>query len=517
MAAVNKIDANATSLRIAEELSFKVLPGSPVWQPMEPNEYDDFGGSIITTARKPISASRMPKKGVVTDLNASGGFTFDVTQTSLQDLWEGVMFADFRRKGEEVPTAATGTTDLFDTAATAGFLVGSLVRSTGWAEAGNNFNEAIVTAVVSNTTVEVLGETLVTQASAPAGVNLVVVGHEGASADIDVDVASTFPALTSTVLDFTTLGLIEGEWIFIGGDPATSDFVNAANNGFKRIRTIAATRLEFDKSDLAMISETGTSILLRMYFGRVLKNENDASGLIVRRTYQLERTLGAPDDASPAQIQAEYVEGAVPSEATINLPSASKMTANISFMGADHSTIDGPTALKSGTRPALVESDAFNTSSDFSRIRLAIHVDGTEAPTPLFAFAENFEITFNENLTPNKAVGTLGSIEISHGTLNIGGSITAYFADVASINAVRNNSNVTLDMAVVKGAAGSKAGFMLDLPLITLGDARLNVVQDQAIKLPLDMEAATAALIDSTLDYIAMFSFFDFLPNAADV
>ncbi len=517
MVAVNKIDANATSLRIALEETYKVLPGSPVWLPMEPNDYDDFGGSIVTTARNPINASRMPKKGLVTDLDAAGGYSFDVTQTSLQDLWEGILFAAFRRKGEEVPTAATGTTDLFDVASTTGFLVDSLVKSTGWAESGNNFSAGVVTAVVSDTTVEVLGETLVTQGSPPAGVNLVVVGHEAASADIDVDVTDVFPAYTSTLLDFTTLGLKIGEWIFVGGDGASEDFVAAANNGFKRIRTIAATRLEVDKSDLAMSDETGSGLTIRFFFGRLLINETDASGLIVRSTYQLERTLGAPDDASPAQIQAEYIEGSVPSEATINIPSASKMTANISFMGADATTIDGPTSLKSGTRPAIVESDAYNTSSDFNRIRLAVHVDGVEAPTPLFAFAQNLEVTFNENLTPNKAVGTLGAFEISHGTLNIGGSITAYFADVASIDAVRNNANVTLDFACVKGATGSKSGFVLDLPLVTLGDARLNVVQDQAITLPLQMDAATAALIDSNMDYVCAMTFFDFLPDAADV
>ena len=329
-------------------------------------------------------------------------------------------------------------------------------------------------------------------------------------------VSGTFPKLVAATLDFTTLGLIVGEWVWIGGDPAASDFVNAENNGFKRIRAISVTDLEFDKSELAMSAETGTSILLRMYFGRVLKNENEASGLITRRSYQLERSLGAPDDAQSAQIQAEYVIGAVPSQASINIPSAGKMTANISFIGGDHTTIDGPTSLKSGARPTLVESDAFNTSSDFTRIRLAIHVDGTEAPAALFAFAQNLEITFNENLTPNKAVGTLGAIEISHGTLNIGGSITAYFADLDSVDAIRNNSNITLDFGVVKGTAGNKAGFMFDIPLLTLGDGKVNVVQDQAVTLPLDMSAASAVLIDSALDYVAMFTFFDFLPNAAD-
>ncbi len=515
MAAVNKIDSNVTGLRYAEELSYKVLPGGPVWNPLEPNSYADFGGSITTVARNPINDSRQRKKGVVTDLDASGGFEADLTQSNLQDILQGFFFADLRPKGEEVPTAATGTTDLFATASTTGFLVGSLVRSTGWAEAGNNFNEAVVTAVVSDTTVEVLAETLVTQGSPPAGVNLVVVGHEGASADIDVDAASTFPALTSSILDFTTLGLIPGEWIFIGGDPATSDFVNAANNGPKRIRTIAANRLEFDKSNLAMITETGTSILLRMYFGRVLKNE--LGSLIQRRTYQLERQLGAPDDASPAQIQAEYIIGAVPSEATFTIPSANKLTTSLSFIGADSETIDGPTSLKTGTRPSLVEADAFNTSSDFSRIRLAQHTDGTEAPTPLFAFAQELTITINNNVSPNKAVGTLGAFEVTAGTFQVGGSLTAYFADVDAITAVRNNVDITLDLFMVKGAAGEKQGIVFDLPLITLGDGRPNVEQDQAITLPLNMDAATAAKIDTNLDYTAMMVFFDFLPNVADV
>ncbi len=517
MTAVNKIDSNATGLRFAEELSYKVLPGGPIWLPLEPNSYDDFGGSVITVARNPINASRQRKKGLVTDLDASGGFEMDLTQENGQTILQGFFFASLRRKGEQVPTAATGTTDLFDVAVTAGFLVGSLVESSGWDDAANNFAEAVVTAVVVDTTVEVLAESLVTDASPAAGVNLVVVGFEGASADIDVDATGLFPALTSTILDFTTLGLKEGEWIFVGGDPAASDFVNAANNGFKRVRTIAAQRLEFDKSDIVMVDETGTAILLRLYLGRVLMNENDASGLILRRSYNLERTLGAPDDASPANIQAEYLEGCVPSEVAFNIPSANKLTANLSFVGGDNTTIDGPTSLKSGTRPALVESDAFNTSSDFSRIRLAIHVDGTEAPVPLFAFAQEMTITINNNLTPNKAIATLGAFEISHGTFAVSGNITAYFADVASVAAVRNNSNVTLDFAMVKGAAGAKSGIVMDLPLVTLGDARLNVVQDQAITLPLTMDAATAALIDPALDYTTMMVFFDHLPNAADV
>jgi hypothetical protein len=58
---------------------------------------------------------------------------------------------------------------------------------------------------------------------------------------------------------------------------------------------------------------------------------------------------------------------------------------------------------------------------------------------------------------------------------------------------------------------------MLDLPLIALGEGRPTIEKDQAIKLPLSMDAATAAQIDPALDYTAMLVFFDYLPNAADI
>jgi hypothetical protein len=245
--------------------------------------------------------------------------------------------------------------------------------------------------------------------------------------------------------------------------------------------------------------------------GRVLKNELGTS--IKRRTYQLERQLGAPDDALPAEVQAEYITGAVPSEFTFNIPTAEKLTCDLSFVGADNETIDGPTALKTGNRPALVESDAFNTSSDFSRIKMALVSDTDEAPTPLFAFVTDLTVNINDNVSPNKAVGTLGAFEVTAGTFAVGGELTAYFSNVSSIAAVRANSDITLDAHLVK----ANAGISIDIPLITLGDGRPDVTQDEPITLPLGMEAATAAKVDANLDYTLMLIFWDYLPTAADV
>ena len=53
---------------------------------------------------------------------------------------------------------------------------------------------------------------------------------------------------------------------------------------------------------------------------------------------------------------------------------------------------------------------------------------------------------------------------------------------------------------------------MVDVPLITLGDGRLSVEQDESITLPLDTPAGADRVFDHTL----LFTFWDILPDAAD-
>ena len=509
MAQVNKIDSNCTNLRISEETSFKVADAAGVWKPYEPNSYDDTGGEITTVARNPINSSRQRKKGVVTDLDATAGFQTDLTQTNVADLLQGYFYADFRRKGEETPTDATATTDLFDVASTTGFQVNDLIFVAGFVNSANN-GLHVITAIVTDTTIEVLGSTLVTE-TPPATATIVNVGHRAGSGDIDVVVTGDYATYTSTTLDFTTLGLIPGEMVYVGGDAAANQFVDPNDNGFKRVKSIAATALVVDKSEVAMGAETGTGLLIDFYLGRVLKNEATKS-LQVRRTYQVERELGAPDDASPTDVQAEYIVGSVPSEMVLNIGTADKVTLDLSFIGGDHETIDGPTSLKTGTRPALVESDAFNTSSDFTRLKMAVHSTTSETPSALFAFLTEMTITLNNNLSPNKAVSVLGAFDVSAGTFQVDGAMTAYFSNTSAIDAIRANSNVTVDMALAK----NNAGIAIDLPLITLGDGKLEVEQDEPITIPITSEAATGASIDANMDHTMLMVFFDYLPTLAE-
>lgn len=510
MTAVNKIDSNTTGLRYSLETSIGVANGSAVWYPLEPNEYADFGGQYKLVARNPINQGRQRKKGVIVDLDADGGFTSDMLQESLQDLMQGFFFADFRRKGEEEPTAvdASGDPDIYEVSSTSGFYVNSLIYGSGFDDAANNGLD-VVTVVTTNTSVAVANGGLTTDASPASGAKIVVVGYQGASGDLEIDNSGTLPSLISTTKDLTELGVVPGEWIFIGGDSAVYNFATAANNCWARVYTVATNAIVFDKTTSTMVTDAGTSKTIRIWFGRVIKNESSGT-LQVRRTFQLERTLGAPDDGSPAQIQSEYVVGAVPNVAEFNFSTADKATVSMSFVGTAHEQRTGVTGVKSGTRPAIVDEEAYNTSNDFAVLKMHI-LDRTAGanPSALFAYLTDLKLSVNNNVSPNKAVSFLGAFDMTAGQFIVDGSATAYFSNVTAISAISGNSDVTMHGIVVK----DNAGVVIDIPLMAIGDGRLNIEQDKPVMLNLEMPAAA----DSVFDHTLLLSFFDYLPDAAAV
>ena len=480
----NKIDSNITGLAIAEEASLKTLPTTPVWYEVEPNSYPDFGADITTVARATINPSRQSKKGVVVDLDASGGFSMDATNETMKRMEQGFFFADAHEKpstkplnGAAIPlTAVDGTGMDYEAASGLGvFKVGHLVKASGFGVAANNGLKRVTTVAAGSLTV---AETLAAEAAPPATAQLETVGFQGSAGDINVVVSASAVTLTSTALDFTTLGLSVGEFVFVGGDATATHFVNNAP-GYARIKSIAANALAFDYTSWVPASETGTALTIQLFFGAFIRNEKTAS-LIKRRSYQLERQLG--NDG--VGVQSEVLVGSIPNEMTVSMPLAEKITVDMSFVSLDHEMRTGTDGLKAGTRvPAAIE-DIYNTTSNLVAARM--YLAGTLNPTPLFAYLQELTITVNNNVSPNKALAVLGGFDASVGNFDVSGSVTAYFANVAAVAAVRNNSDVGLNVI----AANDNRGFVFDMPLVSLGGGRLAVEKDSPINIQFDANAA---------------------------
>ncbi len=488
----NKIDSNITGLRYAEEVqgTLGVLPGSPVWNPLEPNAYGEFGPQVSMTQRNPITPSRQRKKGLVTDLDATAGFESDFVQESLYDLMQGFFFADWREKPSTEPTAVTGTGYTVGGDA-ADYATNDLVFAEGFTNSGNN-GLKLVTGT-TGTSVQCSG--LTAEGSPPSGAKITKVGAQATSGDVDVTVTSGVAVLGSTTLDFTSLGIIPGEWVFIGGDSAASQFATAANNGFARVKTVTANAVTLDRQPGTMVTDAGTGKTIQLFLGHVIKNESDPS-LIKTRSYQMERSLSTGGF--------EYVLGAVANTLEIKVSTADKVTVDLGFVGIDAEQRTAGEGAKSGSRPDVPEQDAFNSSSDFSRLRML----NEDTAATLFTYLTKLTVTINNGITPSKSIGTLGAFDVTAGDFVAAGSVTAYYTSVEAVQAVRANDDISLDFAMVKG----NAGWLFDIPLISLGDGRANVEKDTEIKLPLTIEGAEHPVLHHTM----LACSFTYLPTAAD-
>lgn len=645
MSEVQKIDANSTGLRYAEESSLAVLPAaaSQKWYPAEPNSYSDFGGQLKLVARRPINASRQNQKGVVTDLDASGGYNTDMTFSNLQQLERSFFFADMREMFDSQALDGTFTTvssavasdDTFNMAdatdvVAAKVLAQSLLFSSGFAIAANNgvfvvasiskaaatstltitstnnaldtetatigskvytFQDTLtnvdghikigadkaatlanlahainasggtsgtdyaaantvhptVTATVASpmvinaklsgtagnliATTETLtngswtstfmaggagsidtGTGPLTDETPPTTARVQVVGYQFTVSTLDVSVASTWPRLVRATgaVDFTTLGLVPGQFIYIGGDLTAQNFVASNNNGWARVRSVGTTYIEIDKATSAMTAETGASLTVRIWYGKVIKNETAASGLIQRHSFTFERDLGQKE-TTDTDHQGEYISGALANELTLNVKQADKINTDLTFIAVENSQRGQDVGLLSAavgaTAVSLVSEDAFNTSTHVARMRMTILEDGNESPDVLWGFCTDFTITIKNNCKPSKTVSRIGAFEVTAGQFDVGGKVTAYFSDVAAVEAVRANSDASFDCIFAR----DNYGVAYDLPLIALGDARLTVAQDSEIHLPLDMTAAE----DHTFHHTLSKSYFPYLPDVA--
>lgn len=234
MAVSNRIDSNASALRIAEEDTdcIGILPSETTtdnagnWVSYLPNSYSDLGFGVETVSRRGIEPGRQKRKGRLVNLTAGGGFNIDLTQNNLQALMKGALVTDIEENSKNTPVGVDGTNDEYDLTAlavsatvaaggTSGYVVDDVLTTTGGTGTAATFT---VTAVAAGVVTAVTMTTAGAYTAVP-GDPVTMSGGSGTG-------TVTLNVLWDTEDDYYTNDLVFGE-----------NFTEAANNGLKLVDT----------------------------------------------------------------------------------------------------------------------------------------------------------------------------------------------------------------------------------------------------------------------------------------
>ena len=479
---------NETVVSFAVEESPGKLPVSPIWKSTEVNDISALGATITTSPRNPISESRGAKKGSVTDLDSSVELPMDLTMESFLDFSQGFMYAQWYKQKHFKPTAVTGTGYTVD--ALGDLTEDTLVYARGFLNSGNN-GLKVVGALSTSTDIVVSG--LIVEGTVPEDAELDVAGVQGGTGDLEIDALGN---LTSTTLNFTTLGLTVGQSIWVGGATTDTSFDIAEDIGYARLRLIESNKLTLDNKLQAFAADSGTGKTIQIFIGSFIRDVPTKHEKFIKETYTFEAAysgLGVGEDEN----EYEYPKGNYTNSFTFSWPGQALATMTTTFVGLD--TPDSVQVQATGERVSPSKTSGFNTTSDFTRLRLTKYDE-----TGITTYFDTLDLTINNNVNPRKIIGTLGAAFINVGGLEVTGSTTVIFTDTAVIKAVRNNETCSLDFAI----DNDDGSLHYNIPSMTLGGADKSYPRNESIT----MNITSNAFEDTFFGYSVGITHYPYLP-----
>lgn len=489
---MGRVLTNAVTLACADELTPGVLPGGPIWFLQEPNNIGKFGPSVKKIARLPISKNRQPRKPALVDLDSTVDFEADVTYDHIRRFASGLFFSATKGGLSFVVTGVTATG--VTVAANGALPQNTLVVVRGSGQAANNGLKVLVAGSIAT---EIRFAGTVIEAVSPTNCIAEVAGFQGVAADITMDASGN---LLATALNFTTLNLTVGQWLFVGGDStnATLNFATAADRGLARIKVIAAGKLTLDKRSAVWTVDAGAAKTIQLLFGRFLRNVPVDHADYLETTYQFEMAYKNLQVPGPGD-EYEYAIGNFCNEITFNLPLTNKATMKANFIGLSTANPTSVRATNGGTPILPVASNAYNTSSNFLRLRVT-NVDETGVSTDFSALS----VGMKNQVTAEKVIGTLGGKYMNAGEIDVTVTATLLFTSDVVVAAIRDNRQVTMEFCV----ANEDGGMLIDLPALTIAGGDKGFPMNRTMTVAM----TATAFQDPTLGDCISMSIFPYIP-----
>lgn len=483
---------NRVRVAKAREASFNTLPSVPTFAEQR------FTSSTLalnpqTTVSSEIRSDRQVTDLILTGVQAGGDMggevSFRAIDPDLEEVYQNywavkptitVIVAD-----TEISSVTTDTITV--ASGGAAFLDGHLTLLDGFETEENNGLKKVVSSTA--TSIVYATSTFTAEANAiPIGASVRAVGYEADAGEIQA-VTAGGAALVSTGVSFTTLGLVAGEWIKIGGLSATNRFATAANNGWARVKRVTATRLYLENLPSGWVADTGALKGIQIFFGDRLVNGTTLITSTFERQYL---------DHSP--VTYEYITGQGLDQVTLTAASQAVVTYSKTYVGSDGYTTN--TRLTPVVDVAAPQEAVMNSSSNVGRIGF----DGSKISGPNFVTSAAF--TINNNLRRQNAVGSIGAVGLGQGEFNVTGTLQTYFGDSSVLEKVMNNTLTSFDIRLGR-AEGNNERFVFDFPSIKLSNGSPSISGKNA---DVDLSAAFQALMDASLGYTGYVGRFWFTP-----
>jgi hypothetical protein len=448
------------------------------WNTLEPNSINNFGATITTVPRDPISKNRQRRKGVVTDLDSGAEFEHDLTIDVVNDFISCFAFAAATNDDLDFfPSAVTGTGYTVPALnVTQGgklqFTTGgpiSLMFARGFITAANNGFKPL-SADAASTDVEILIAGTVAEASPPTNAELEVGGIRPEIGDLGIIVTAASVGVSPATavlssgnnsavnnIDFTTLGLTVGQFIHIGGLTSAEQF--SAGAGYARIVIIAAGQLDLDKLDTTLATDTGAGETVDLLFGRFIRNVDVDDSDFVEQFITFETTFPGLDNPSADMFQ--YSLDNLCNLLSFSLPLTDKAVVTVGFIGTD--TDDPTDTQKSGASTPIEpnQTAAFSTTTDIARLQVTDIIE-----EGLSTDFKSLNIQLNNNVSGEKVLQTLGAKFMNTGNFEVDIEAQMLFTNAEVITAIRNNETLTLDWRLTN----DDGGIYFDIPNMTMGD-----------------------------------------------
>lgn len=485
---------NRTKLSRVREVTFGVIPTSPVFKTKRQTS------SGLNANPQTVISSEIRSDRQVTDLillgyqaggPVAGELSFkaydDEMEEALQGTWANNPYIEVLTLDTEI-SDVTATTLTVLTPLGTPYKSGMLTLTGGFTTAANNKVVARVSSSTATTIVYPGATYTIEGAAIPVGANVRVIGFQGAAGDL-VATITNGNAITSTALDFTTLGLTVGQWVSVGGSVAGSFFATAGVGGFCRISAITATRLSFDRAPSTWAADAGAAKTIMVFVPDFLTNASTKRSVTYERQYL---------DHSP--VSYEYLRGQTVDKFTVTADAQKIATLSTDLIGSD-STVT--TTRAAGATDIVAPTNfVLNTASNVD----AIAFDGTAIGTPNYLMKADW--TYNNNLRRQTAVGVSGIVGTGNGEFSVDMSLDFYFGDKTVLDKVVNNTLTSFNTALGRND-GNKEAYMFDFPSIKLASGAPAVSGKNADVM---ITCKATAFMHATLLYTTSIGRFWYLP-----